>query len=83
MTDHIHTPDDGRGLRDVFLDGKLIRGCFYADTKNGIVRAYVEAKKDFPGQLNSWVLDPATGELKEVELTGKVEVVPCKQKSGL
>lgn len=74
---HIHTREDGRGIRDVYLDGRLIRGCFYADTERGIVRAYVEREKDFPGQLVSWAMNPATGELETVELTGKVEVV-CK-----
>lgn len=35
---HIHTPDDGRGLRDVFLNGQLIDRVIYADTRKGVVR---------------------------------------------
>jgi hypothetical protein len=38
--DHIHTPDDGRGIRFVFVDGKRVDGVFYADTLKGVVRAY-------------------------------------------
>lgn len=38
--EHIHTPKDGRGPRDVFVDGKLVDHVFFADTRRGIVRAY-------------------------------------------
>lgn len=47
--DHIHTPKDGRGQRDVFVDGKLVKGVFFADTRRGIVRAY-----EYPLQLDKW-----------------------------
>lgn len=40
MDSHIHTPDDSRGRRRVYVDGVLIEAVFYADTKRGIVRAY-------------------------------------------
>lgn len=40
---HIHTPKDGRGLRDVFVDGKLVNLVFFADTKRGIVRALTQS----------------------------------------
>ncbi len=36
--EYIHTIDDGRGNRDVFIDGKKIEHVMYADTKRGIVR---------------------------------------------
>lgn len=36
--EHIHTPRDGRGRRDVFLNGEKIDLVIYADTKRGIVR---------------------------------------------
>jgi len=39
-SDHIHTPKDGRGPRDVFVNGKLVAQVFFADTRRGIVRAY-------------------------------------------
>jgi hypothetical protein len=35
---HIHTPSDGRGPRDVYLDGVLIKRVIMADTKRGIVQ---------------------------------------------
>ena len=47
--DHIHTPNDGRGQRDVFVDGKLVERAFFADTRRGIVRAY-----KYPLRLDKW-----------------------------
>ena len=35
---HIHTPDDGRGFRDTFVNGELVGGVVYADEKKGFVR---------------------------------------------
>jgi hypothetical protein len=35
---HIHTWHDGRGVRDIFVSGKLVRRVLYADEKKGIVR---------------------------------------------
>ena len=35
---HIHTPHDGRGRRDVFVNGRLVYRVIYADTKRGFVR---------------------------------------------
>ena len=46
---HIHTPDDGRGLRDVFVNGKLVMQVFYANTRTGVVKKYRE-----PLKLNKW-----------------------------
>lgn len=42
MTDnhHIHTPGDGRGYRDVFVDGRRVERVFFADTRRGIVDSY-------------------------------------------
>lgn len=36
----IHTPHDGRGVREVFIDGKRLDGCFYADVRKGVARCY-------------------------------------------
>lgn len=47
--DHIHTPKDGRGPRDVFVNGKLVEQVFFADTRRGIVRAYKR-----PLRLDKW-----------------------------
>lgn len=47
MADHIHTPKDGRGIRDVFVNGNKIDGVFRADTKKGEVWFYPQ-----PPRLN-------------------------------
>lgn len=47
MNDYIHRPDDGRGIRNVYVDGQPLQKCCYADEKLGIAHAYV-----FPYKLN-------------------------------
>lgn len=37
MSDHIHHPDDGRGVRDVFVNGNAIEHVVWADTRAGVV----------------------------------------------
>lgn len=37
----IHTGSDGRGARDVFLNGRLVKDALYANTRKGIVRVVV------------------------------------------
>lgn len=37
MADHIHTPGDGRGLRDVFVNGNKVHCAGWADTRAGVV----------------------------------------------
>ena len=37
MKDHIHTVGDGRGLRQVTLNGEIVRHCVYVDTRRGVV----------------------------------------------
>lgn len=46
---HIHTAGDGRGPRDVFLNGKLVDRVMYADTRAGIVRVVGS-----PVKLDKW-----------------------------
>ena len=36
----VHTPDDGRGMRRVYVDGVEVRPVVYADTRAGFVRCY-------------------------------------------
>lgn len=36
---HIHTPGDGRGPREVFVNSKIVKGVIFADERRGIVRA--------------------------------------------
>lgn len=40
--DHIHTPNDGRGLRKVLVNCKEVQQCYFADTRRGIARCYRE-----------------------------------------
>lgn len=42
MADHIHTPDDGRGVRDVFVNGNKVYSACWADTRAGVVWFYPE-----------------------------------------
>lgn len=37
MADHIHTPKDGRGRRDVLVNGNRIENVVWADTRAGVV----------------------------------------------
>ncbi|MGP9823758.1 hypothetical protein ACT048_04685 [Ectopseudomonas khazarica] len=37
MVDHIHTPNDGRGSRDVFVNGNRIDNVSWADVRAGVV----------------------------------------------
>ena len=62
---HIHTRDDGRGARNVYVDGKLMSRVTYADTRRGLVR-YVK----FPPRVNK------REQLIEHTRRGKVEVKP-------
>ena len=34
----VHEPDDGRGPREVFVDGVKVHRCVYADTRRGFAR---------------------------------------------
>lgn len=43
--EHIHTPDDGRGPREVYVDGKKLDKVFYADTRRGIACYYPQPYK--------------------------------------
>lgn len=61
----IHTPDDGRGMRAVYLDGKKVDQVVYADTRRGIVRIHHN-----PIRVNC-----ERGVCRTYKRTGKVEVV--------
>jgi hypothetical protein len=64
-SDHIHRTDDGRGLRDVFVNGVMVDRAVYADTKKGIV-FFVP----FPVRIKK-----NSDEIYTRRLRGKVEVV--------
>ena len=40
MSEHIHTPGDGKGYRQTFVNGNEVRNVFYANEKKGIVKFY-------------------------------------------
>lgn len=61
--DHIHTPDDGRGLRRVFLDGKALPNCVYADTKEGLVE-YTDDPPKLNDAKDAVVTHRAQGEVR-------------------
>ncbi len=65
---HIHTAGDGRGPRDVFLNGKLIDRVMYADTSAGFVRVVGN-----PVKLDKWKKRVLTRTLRGVvEVRAKV-----------
>ena len=47
--EHVHTVDDGRGAREVYLDGVKVQDAFFADTQLGLVVAYCEPVEIIPG----------------------------------
>ena len=40
VSPYIHKWNDGRGNRDVFVNGKLVKQVFYAHVRKGIVRYF-------------------------------------------
>lgn len=42
---HIHTPEDGRGQRIIYVNGKRLNKVLYADTKRGIVDHFDDPPK--------------------------------------
>lgn len=43
--EHVHVPGDGRGPRQVYVDGRPVMRVVYADTRRGIVRYYDDPPK--------------------------------------
>lgn len=66
MSDHIHTPGDGRGLRGVTMNGVVLDRVVYADTKRGVVRVH-----DNPPKVHKY-----RKRLIERTLHGDVRVYP-------
>ena len=64
--DHIHTPGDGRGSRQVYINGVLCHRVVKADTKTGTVEVLT----------NPVAVDLETGHIKTMTLQGLVTVVP-------
>jgi hypothetical protein len=47
--DHVHTVDDGRGVREVYLDGAKVDDVIFADTQLGLIVAYSDPLEVIPG----------------------------------
>ncbi|ETF08350.1 hypothetical protein [Pseudomonas moraviensis] len=47
--ERVHTVEDGRGERLVFLDGTQVQDAFFADTQLGLVVAYCDPVEVIPG----------------------------------
>lgn len=65
----VHTPNDGRGLRRVFLDSVEVKSCIYADERRGIVRFH-----DSPPKIHKH-----KKRIIERTARGRVEVVQCQE----
>lgn len=47
--EHVHTADDGRGAREVYLDGIKVNDVIFADTQLGLIVACCEPLEVIPG----------------------------------
>ena len=63
---HVHTGDDGRGLRDVFVGGVLFDDVTFADTELGIAVMAVQPLRVLPG----------TEYIDQIAVLGDVRVEP-------
>ena len=63
---HAHNGDDGRGLRDVFVDGALCDDVTYADTELGIAVMATQPLRVLPG----------TDYIDQIAVMGDVRVEP-------
>ena len=68
MAEHIHTWHDGRGPRDVFVNGNRIDSVVWADTQAGVV-IYVPQPSRIHRRLRDCVFTR--------KLRGRVEVISC------
>lgn len=69
----IHKPDDGRGRRAIFLNGRLIENVVYANTRKGIIRV---ARIDTNGVVK---LDKHRKRILTDTLRGTVTVYPMNE----
>ena len=62
---HIHSFGDGRGVRQTFVNDRLVNRCFYADEKRGVAKVFLEPLR----------LDRHAKKLLSRTLHGRVTVV--------
>lgn len=65
---HVHTVDDGRGLRRVFVDGTLVDGVTCADTELGIAIMANQPLRVLPG----------TEYIDQIAVMGGIRVEPME-----
>lgn len=46
---HVHTVDDGRGAREVYLDGVKVQDAFFADIQLGLIITCYDPLEIIPG----------------------------------
>ena len=63
---HVHSGDDSRGLRDVFVDGVLCDDVTFADTELGIAVIAAKPLRVLPG----------TEYIDQIAVLGEVRVEP-------
>lgn len=67
--EHVHTADDGRGLRQVYVDGVASADVTYADTELGIAIMATQPLRVLPG----------TEYIDQVAVIGDVRVEPMAE----
>lgn len=72
--EHVHWADDGRGQREVFLDGQRIEYVTYCDTKAGIAVVADMPLRSTDGQHIDY--RPVWGEIKVISI--EQATTPCE-----
>lgn len=69
--EHIHSVGDGRGQREVFIDGKPVTNVLWCDTKAGIAVVADSPLKSSDGETVD--LHPVWGEVKVFATGGYIQ----------
>lgn len=73
--EHVHFFDDGRGRRDVFIDGKQVSYVTYCDIKAGVAVVFDDPVKSSDGKTIDF--HPVWGEIQVYFSGGHVGNEPC------
>lgn len=68
--EHVHYYDDGRGQRDVFIDGNKVNYVTYCDTKAGVAVVFDDPPRSTDGVRVDF--HPVWGEIKVLATGGQV-----------